>query len=88
MQEMADYTKDIALGATFFSTASSSIIMGGKISEEIKVDVLSRKIKEYIKDRGSVSVSELIEHFEESANIVFMALKKLKDAGFINEVGR
>lgn len=73
-------------GALLFATTGSSLMMNGAVGKELKIDILADRIKEYIKDKEEVRLSDLVGEFNESADIIIMAVNKLKEKGIIEEV--
>lgn len=81
-----DFDCEIMEGSTIVSRGVSHILINGEVSREIDLNLLAERIKSYLKNRDKVFVSDLVEHFRESADIIFRALKILKDKGEIEEV--
>ena len=79
-----DFNKEIEMGASLVSIGSSAI-MSGSVSNKIKVENIANKIQEYLKHKETASISELVSHFEESADIILKSLKFLKNKGLIQE---
>lgn len=76
----------IQKGALLPATIGSCLLSNGKQQEQNTIENIASRIIVYIKDRKKISVSELVEYFNESPDIIFMSLKILRDKGLIQEV--
>ncbi|MEK6952819.1 MAG: hypothetical protein AABX29_07430 [Nanoarchaeota archaeon] len=76
----------ISEGSSLFTISGSSLIINGAVGKELRIELLAERIKEYIKNKDSVRISELVEAFKESADNILKAIKKLRDMGIIEEV--
>ena len=50
------------------------------------MESLSNRIKDHLKGKDSVKISDLVVYFGESADKIIKAIKLLKDKGYIEEV--
>lgn len=72
-------------GLTLTATTNSSLLWNGQQSIENRAATLVKSIQLYMKGKKEVSISELIENLNVSADVVIKALRILKDKGLIKE---
>lgn len=73
-------------GSKLFATVSTSMMLINDIMKKVRIEILCNKIQEYLKNKPSVRISDLVERFNESADIIILAVKQLKEKGVIEEV--
>jgi len=73
-------------GASLFQNTGSSLMMINSQNENVRIEALSERIKEYMIGKESLKISDLVINFNESADKIINAIKILKDKGYIEEV--
>jgi hypothetical protein len=76
----------VVSGASLFQNTGSSLMMISPQTEKIRIESLSERIKEYMKGKDSVRISDLVIYFNEGADKIITAIRILKDKGYIEEI--
>lgn len=76
----------IIQGASLFQNTGSSLMMINCQTETIKNEMLSERIKEFMRGKDSIRISDLVVNFNEGADNIMKAIKVLKEKGYVEEV--
>nr|MBA4405523.1 hypothetical protein [Nanoarchaeum sp.] len=76
----------IAQGASLFQNTGSFFMAPNSTSKQLKDEILSERIKEFMIGRNSVRISDLVVNLNERADNIIKSIKILKEKGYIEEI--